>query len=205
MIGQCFFLIPCKRSLHLHLLARYIPSIDYPTLLSRCLAMCRPGGIVCWSEAELPMTASASFERLAALLCEALEGSGQRFMAKGTHEEKTSEFSRRYIGITPVIGGWLRQANCGFPHPHGPRAFGDTTRVTHLAVYAVEFSAGLPLHSIFTRQATRFADRIRPLLLQAGVIGEADYASLRRQLEAESHDEDFCGLAFLLRVWGMRT
>jgi hypothetical protein len=34
-----------------------------------CAALCRPGGILCWTEAELPITTSAAFERLTELVC----------------------------------------------------------------------------------------------------------------------------------------
>lgn len=190
---------------HLHLLARHMLSIDYPALLLQCLAMCRPGGIICWSEAELPMTTSPVFEQLATLVCRALEQSGQSFIMERGQVGQLLEVSRRHLGITPMIGGWLRQANCGFLNPYGHWAYGDAVRITHSAVYAVEFSSGLPLHPLFARQVMRFAERVRSFLLRADVIGADDYASLRKQLEAELHDKDFCGLAFLLRVWGQRA
>src|SRR2546421_2263082 len=49
---------------HLSFLTRYILTADYPSLARMCAALCLPGGIVRWTEAELPMTPSAAVERL---------------------------------------------------------------------------------------------------------------------------------------------
>src|SRR5258708_1879979 len=65
---------------HLSLLGRYILTVHYPALAQTCTALCRPGGIVCWTEAELPITTSPAFERLTSLVCEALQRAGQSFI-----------------------------------------------------------------------------------------------------------------------------
>ncbi len=57
---------------HLSFLGRYILTATYPALARACAALCRPGGMLCWTEAELPLTNSPAFERLTALVCEAL-------------------------------------------------------------------------------------------------------------------------------------
>ena len=41
---------------HLNLLSRYILTVNYPALAQACAALCRPGGMLCWTEAELPIT-----------------------------------------------------------------------------------------------------------------------------------------------------
>src|SRR5436190_73544 len=66
--------------------ARSVLTADYPTLARMCAALCRPGGIVCWTEAELPITTSAAFERLTAFVCEALQRAGQRFISESMWE-----------------------------------------------------------------------------------------------------------------------
>src|SRR6266699_3866207 len=38
---------------HLSFLSRYILTADYSALAHTCAAQCRPGGIMCWTEAEL--------------------------------------------------------------------------------------------------------------------------------------------------------
>ncbi len=71
---------------HLSFLGRYILTADYPALAKTCAAFCRPGGMVCWSEAELPITTSAAFERLTSLVCEALQRAGQSFIPESMWE-----------------------------------------------------------------------------------------------------------------------
>src|SRR3989440_8718833 len=67
---------------HLSFLSRYILTADYSALTHMCAALCRPGGTVCWTEAELPLTTSAAFERLTELVCEAVQRAGQSFIPK---------------------------------------------------------------------------------------------------------------------------
>src|SRR5690242_5602314 len=49
---------------HLSFLSRYILTVDYAKLARTCASLCRPGGFICWTEAELPVTNSPAFERL---------------------------------------------------------------------------------------------------------------------------------------------
>src|SRR5579864_6537706 len=71
---------------HLSFLGRYILTVNYPALAQVCAALCRPEGIVCWTEAELPLTNSPAFERLTSLVCEALQRSGQSFIPEARWE-----------------------------------------------------------------------------------------------------------------------
>ena len=54
--------------IHLSFLGRFILTVNYPALAQVCATLCRPGGMLCWTEAELPITTSAAFERLTALV-----------------------------------------------------------------------------------------------------------------------------------------
>src|SRR2546422_648103 len=71
---------------HLSFLSRYILTAHYPALVQTCAALCRPGGMVCWTEAELPLTTSTAFERLTSLVCEALQRAGQSFIPERMRE-----------------------------------------------------------------------------------------------------------------------
>jgi hypothetical protein len=62
---------------HLSLLGQYILAVNYPALAQACAALCRPGAMLCWMEAELPLTNSPAFEHLTSLVCEALQRAGQ--------------------------------------------------------------------------------------------------------------------------------
>ena len=203
---------------HLSFLARYILTANYPALAQTGAGLCRPGGIVCWTEAELPITNSPAFERLTGLICEALQRVGQSFIPESMWEwaayfaarsAKTvldrSTYQRRHLGITAMLGRWLRDAGCGTP-PETPYTYRTMdTRVIHHAAYAIDLSAGQPVHTSFPQQALRFAQQVKPLLLRTGVIEEREHATLCSQLERELSIPQFCGLLFLVRAWAPRT
>ncbi len=203
---------------HLSLLGRYILTVNYPALAQTCTALCRPGGIVCWTEAELPITNSPACERLTSLVCEALQRAGQSFIPERMWEwaayfaprsAKTeldrSTYQRHSLGITPMLGRWLRDAGCG-AQPEMPTysLWRMDDRVVHETAYAIEVSAGQPAHQGFVRQAMRFAHQVKPFLLGTGVIEEMEHAALCEQLEVELASHDFCGLSYLLRAWAPR-
>ena len=72
--------------IHLSLLGRYILTANYPALAQASAALCRPGGMLCWTEAELPITNSPACELLTSLLCEALQRAGQSFISESMWE-----------------------------------------------------------------------------------------------------------------------
>ena len=203
---------------HLSFLGRYILTADYPALAQASAALCRPGGIVCWTEAEFPTTTSAAFERLTTLVCEALQQAGQSFISESMWEwaelvaansgqtgVDRSSYQRRHLGITPMLGRWLRDAGCGAQREKPIYSiWGIDERVIHEAVYAIEVSAGQPAHVGFVALARRFAHQVKPFLLRTEVIEEQEYATLCGQLDSELSSQEFCGLAFLLRAWAPR-
>jgi predicted O-methyltransferase YrrM len=203
---------------HLSLLGRSILTANYPALAQTGAGLCRPGGIVCWTEAELPITNSPAFERLTALVLEALQRAGQSFIPERMWEwaayfaprpEKTgldrSTYQRRYLGITAMLGRWLRDAGCGTPPEILYTYRTMDARVIHQTAYAIDLSAGQPVYQEFVQQARRFAHQVKSLLLRTGVIEEVEHATLCSQLERELGIPEFCGLFYLLRAWAPRT
>jgi ubiquinone/menaquinone biosynthesis C-methylase UbiE len=202
---------------HLSFLGRFIMSADYGGLARMCAGLCRPGGFVCWTEAELPVTSSPAFERLVGLLCEGLEEAGQSFipasmwelsalLAKsyGTMGVDRTEYKRRHLGITPMLGSWLREAGCGkiaASSDNARRLFGKYP-VLPQKPYAVGFSRGSMAYKGFVAMVARFLQEVRQFLLRMNVISDGEYDELRAQVERELAADDFCGLAFVLRVWG---
>jgi len=204
---------------HLSFLGRYILTANYPALAQIAASLCRPGGIVCWTEAELPITTSPAFERLTSLVCEALQKAGQSFIPErmwelaehfatrsGMTVIERSSYKRHSMGITPVLGRWLRDAGCG-AQPEMPTysLWRMDDRVIHETAYAIEVSAGQPAHKGFVRQAMRFAHQVKPFLLRTEVFEEKEHSALCDYLEVELASRDFCGLSFLLRAWAPRS
>ncbi len=204
---------------HLSFLSRYILTVDYAALAQTSAALCRPGGIVCWTEAELPITTSAAFERLTSLVYEALQRAGQSFVAQsmwqwaelieppsGKVEIDRSSYQRRALGITLMLGRWLRAAGCGGQRERPLSSlWGIDERVIDETAYAIEVSAGQPACEGFVGQVRRFAQAVKPFLLRTGVIEEREYSTLCEQIETELARQEFCGLSFLLRAWGPRS
>jgi ubiquinone/menaquinone biosynthesis C-methylase UbiE len=203
---------------HFSMLGRYILTANYPALAQACVALCRPGGIVCWTEAELPITNSPACEGLFFLICEAVQRAGQSFISErmwqvaalfashsGMVATDHSTYTRRHLGITMMLGGWLRGAGCGAlleAHQHTLR--GRDTHVIHRAASVIEVSAGQPAYETFVRQTLRCSLRVKPLLLRTEVIEEAKYSALCNQLEEELTHQDFCGLLPIVRAWAPR-
>jgi ubiquinone/menaquinone biosynthesis C-methylase UbiE len=203
---------------HLSMLGRYILMANYPALAQACVALCRPGGMVCWTEAELPITNSPACERLFLLICKAVQRTGQSFVSEhmwqvaalfashsGMGATGQSTYTQRHLGITMMLRSWLHDAGCGAlleTHQHTLR--GRDTHEIHQAAYVVEVSAGQPAYEAFVRQALRRSQRVKPLLLRTEVIAEAEYTTLCSQLEEELAHQDFCRLLQLLRAWASR-
>jgi ubiquinone/menaquinone biosynthesis C-methylase UbiE len=203
---------------HLSVLGRYILTANYPALAQACAALCRPGGVICWTEAELPITNSPACEQLTSLVCEALQRAGQGFITErmwevaalfsphsGMAETEHSTYTRRHLGITMMLGGWLRDAGCGaIPEMTTSSLWSGDSHMIHEAASVIEVSMGQPAHEAFVRQAIRFSQRVKPLLLRTEVIGEVEHAALCTQLEEELTNQDFCGLFQHLRAWALR-
>ncbi|HEV2583194.1 MAG TPA: class I SAM-dependent methyltransferase [Ktedonobacteraceae bacterium] len=202
----------------LSFLGRYILTADYPGLARTCAALCRPGGVVCWIEAELPLTTSVAFERLVALVCEALQRAGQSFISESMWEwtelvatrsgkpgVDRSSYQRRHLGITPMLGSFQRDAGCGAQRERPIFSiWGIDERVIHQTAYVLEVSAGQPAHEGFVALARRFAHQVKQFLLRSGVIEELEHTTLCHQLDTELASQEFCGLSFLLRAWAPR-
>lgn len=186
--------------IHLAFLAPALLTTDYPALLRTLFQLNRPGGTLLWTEIELPITTSPAFERLTSLLCQALDASGQSFISPAMQEiallfaqayqqagyvRLSYSHPRRYVGITTMMGSWLRAT--GYQH------------VRHLA-HAIEVSTGTRAHPAFVCQVKVALQQIGPFL--QGVLDEPALAQLSSQVLAEIQQEDFCGLCYLLTVCG---
>jgi hypothetical protein len=167
---------------------------------------------------QLPVTNSPAYERMISFICEALQQTGQSFITErmwqvaalfasrsGMGASDNSTYTRRHLGITMMLRSWLRDAGCGaLLETHSHTLWGKDTHEIHQAAYVIEVSAGQPAYEAFVRQALRYSQRVKPLLLRTEVIEEAEYSALCDQLEEELTHQDFCGLFQLLRAWAPR-
>lgn len=173
--------------IHVAFVAPTLLSMDSSAWLRALSRLCRPGGTVCCTETEFPLTNSPALERLIALTCHALGLAECRCtpLSLLTHAEHT--LCR--LGITPLLASWFHAA--GYQQ-------------VQQVLTAIEVSAGMEAHLCFTLQVEAFAQQIKPFLLEQGVITAGAYEQLCTQVEAEVQQDTFCGLCFLLSVLGQK-
>jgi len=201
---------------HLSFLSRYMLTVDYAKLARTCASFCRPGGFICWTEAELPVTNSPAFERLVRLICEALDKAGRIFIPEsmmepsilqeqGARKRKIGKiYKRHHLGITPMMGLWLREAGCGRINPSSEsarRLFRGYAAIPPNP-YAIRLSNGSIAYKSFMQVMPRLLQQAKRFLLAKGVIDYGEFDELCAKLEKELTGEDFYGLAFVARVWG---
>lgn len=172
---------------HVAFLAEAILSVDYAALARLLLCLLRPGGVVVWTEAELPLTTSAACERLFTLTLQALNHAGQSFLLPDWRFSYTrlTAPQRTFLGITPMLGHWLRAA--GYENQQQ-------------TVAALDVSHGQPLHSQFVNTTLDFGRRMQPFLMQHGVIKETECERLREQMYRELRAPDFCGMVYIFTI-----
>jgi SAM-dependent methyltransferase len=159
----------------------FFPKAIWPPLLQECRRITRPGGIIRLTEIEMGIcgiTNSPALERLNALGTQALYQSGHGFSPDGRH-----------MGTTPLLARLLRDAG-----------YQNIQQRAHV----MDYSAGTEAYEgIYQNNMVAFK-LIQPFLLQAGVTTQEEVDQLYEQMLLEMRSPDFCGLAYLLTVWGKR-
>jgi ubiquinone/menaquinone biosynthesis C-methylase UbiE len=173
--------------IHLAFLAEALLTVDYAALVRSLLRLLRPGGMLVWTEAEFPLTTSAACEQLFALTLQVLDRAGQSFLLPAilTPWHTLAGPQRTFLGITPRLGLWLREA--GYEHQRQ-------------AVAALEVSRGQPLSSQFVNAVLEFGARIQPFLVQQSAISEAECERLREEVYRELRSPDFCGMGYVFTI-----
>ena len=176
---------------------------DYAALMRSLWRLCRPGGMLRWTEMELPLTNSPAFEQFMALVCQALDAAGQTFVPpdmqrsaaifddwRRTRGLPVTPYERRHLGITPIMGSWLREAGC---------------RTVDSCAHAVEVSTGTKAHPHFLKQVVVFGQQMTPFLCKQGVIPADDLSQLLWRVQQDIQHADFCGLCLLLTMHGFKA
>jgi len=151
---------------------------DWPALWQRCYELLAPGGVLRWSESDIPTTSSKAYDQFYALLAQAMHKTGQSFSVDG-----------RNIGLLPRMIPLLVTA--GFTEIE-ERAYSlDSSYYTQL------WQAGLEI-SIATIQL------VKPLLVRTGVVQEEAYNVLFDQAVAEMQAADYVAMSLMLSVWARK-
>ncbi len=157
-------------------IAGFMRPANWPTLLQECSRITRPGGFIRLTEGEWGFTNAPALERLCSLFNQALQVAGQSFSPTGHN-----------FGITPMLGHFIRHA--GYHN------------IQHKAC-VIDFSVEASAYHSFREDLMVTFQLIQPFLIKWGVISQEEVSALYDQMCLEMLSDDFCGLWYLLTVWG---
>jgi len=162
--------------------ARYIQAFMMKTswapLMKEIMRILRPGGRVLLTDGEWSISNSPAFEKMGAMLTHVGTLTGRSFSPDGRH-----------IGITPMLGRFLRDAG-----------FVDIQRKAHV----LDFSAGAEDYGNTYQDLMAGLKLLEPFLVLAKVTTEEEFEELYQQALAELMLDSFCGVGYMLTVWGKK-
>ena len=162
--------------------ARYIHAFMMKTswtpVMQEIMRILRPGGRVLLTEGEWSISNSPAFEKMGAMLTHVGTVTGRSFSPDGRH-----------IGITPMLGRFLRDAG-----------FVDIQRKAHV----LDFSAGAEDYGNTYQDLMAGLKLLEPFLVLAKVTTEEEFEELYQQALAELMLDSFCAVGYLLTVWGKK-
>jgi ubiquinone/menaquinone biosynthesis C-methylase UbiE len=150
---------------------------QFPPLMQSLARICRPGGLLVWTEAELPITTSPACQHLCAMIQSGLQAGGHAFTPGDS------------MGVTGHMDRWLSDA--GY-------------RIMKSEVYAIDISAGSKGHDAFVRQVWISGEQTRTFLLEMGIITAAEFEDVFLQIQREIQEETFCGMLYVRMLVGVR-
>jgi trans-aconitate methyltransferase len=163
--------------IHLHFLAGDITLQQFPPLMQALTRICRPGGLLVWTEAELPITTSLACQHLCSLVLQGLRARGHTF----SHGNS--------VGLTARMGSLLSDAGC---------------QITQSKAYAIDISARSKGNDALVTQMSISGEQIRTFLLEAGVTTVTEFEDIFWELQQEIQEEQFCGLLYVRTVVAKR-
>ena len=171
-------LLPASFSLiHSHFLAGMIILQDFPLLLQSLARISHAGGLLVWTEAELPITTSLACQRFCSLILQGLQTRGYVFSQGNS------------LGLTAQMGSMLSDAG---------------NKCTQSKAYAIDISARSIGNDAFVTQLNISRQQIRTFLLDVGKTTTTEFENLYLEMQQEIQEEKFCGLLYIRRVVAMR-
>lgn len=161
------------------LLSAFLKQDTWLPFLRECRRILRPGGILRITETDGGgVTSSASFDQLNVLLYRAMRAAGYGFSSTGMT-----------LGITPMLERLFQQEN-----------------YTHIQrqAHAVNVSINTEAWSDFYRNSEIVFLQTLPMLQKMELADRDTLDSLYRSMLTEMQDEAFCGMWYLLSVWGIK-
>lgn len=156
-------------------LIAFLSPQQWTSLLSECMRIVRPGGVIRLTENEV-VTTNIATDTAFSQFYQAMARTGQSFSPTG-----------RVLGITSRLNQLLKKAGC--------------VNIDYRA-HAIDFSAGTETHDTISQIALAFIALMQPFLINVGVTTQEESQRLLQQMEREMHTDDFSALMFLLTAWG---
>jgi len=151
---------------------------SWPLLMKEILRILRPGGTLLLTECEWSITNSLVFEKMGEMLTRVGTLTGRSFSPDGRH-----------LGITPMLGRFLREAG-----------FVDMQKKAHV----LEFSAGTEDYGDTYQDLMAGLKLLEPYLVLAKMTTAEEFDELYQQALTELMLDTFCGVGFMLTVWGKK-
>ncbi len=148
----------------------------WPQLLGEIRRVLRPGGVFRITEFTEGLTNSAAAGTFWGFYSKALSVTGRSFDPDGRH-----------IGIINQLPKLLRDA--GF-------------KDVQMKVHAIEHSAGTPAWEGWYKNYSLVHKLLKPFVVNAGVMTEAEFDKLYQQFQGEFLSDSFTALEIFLTVWG---
>lgn len=164
--------------IHARFAQSFLPRASWPSFLTECRRLLRPGGSIWLMECENPISTELSLERLSACYAQACRSAGTGCTPAGSA-----------LGITAMLACWLRQA--GYAH------------VTDL-VQALEWSSGTAAHADLVSYFQALLPLATPFLVRMGTLSQYEAEALSQQALAEMRAPDFGAIWYFRTVRGYR-
>jgi ubiquinone/menaquinone biosynthesis C-methylase UbiE len=163
--------------------ARFINGVlrreAWTPFIAECTRVLRPDGILRLTEmVNVGVTTSPAFERIHAILCQAMWRLGYGFSPDGNT-----------LGITPMLPRLLREA--GY-------------QLVQTIAYAVEFSVHTPYWMAFYRNFEVGYQMALPLFVKLNLATQEEIEQLYQQMLIEMNTDGFCGMWDFVTVCGNR-
>lgn len=161
------------------LLVGFMTRASWPQLLRECWRITRPGGFICWTEGDqFGNSNGTAMQELTTKASRAMHLADQTFSPDGLN-----------FGITPVLRRLIREA--GYQN------------IQHQAE-AIDYSSGTEAYSGWYQNFMVILKLLQPFIVKSGLTTQEDASRLYEQAMQEMRSDDFCGILYLLTVWGQK-
>ncbi len=165
--------------IHMRFLGGEVAFQQFPALIQSLVKLCRIGGWLVWTEAELPQTNSDACNCLESMVLSGLLRAGRAF-APGYSLQ---------LGIFNWMEHWLREIGC---------------TIVQDSEYTIDVSARTRMHRIFAHQMWAFGHQIRRFLLEMEIVSATVFEEMLSQMQREVRAETFRGICPLRTLVAIR-